>query len=133
VSQPPVAVAQLWIVRHTRALHEKSPKPLLVLASLAILTLTWGIGAIYGEHHVIRQAFFAQELDRDVFLYQQAEDGNLARVKSGLGCQVSYLLEFYNQYAPLLRYEDIRLADINGARRIATITATNGDLHIFDK
>ncbi|MGA2852962.1 MAG: hypothetical protein ABSE90_02355, partial [Verrucomicrobiota bacterium] len=79
---------------------KKANKTLIVLVSLIVLALTWCVGAICGEHYAIRQAFFAQELDRDIYLYQQAEDGNLARVKSGLGYQVYYLFSFYNQYAP---------------------------------
>jgi hypothetical protein len=127
------AVAQLFSLGILAHAMKKAKIPLIVLGSLGILALTFFIGLVCGEHYIFSQKFLTQELDRDVRLYQLAEDGNLARVKSGLGCQIYVLFSDYNQYTQFFIHENVRLANFNETRRIATITATNGDLHTFDK
>ncbi len=94
--------------------------PIIVLVALGILALTYFIGYRIGQREDA-QKHLALSLDMDVNLYQKAEHGDLAGVKSQLGF---FILGQYNFYAehfgdtPFLHYDD--------ARRIATLAATNG-------
>ena len=85
---------------------------------------------IVGYHigqRVYDRKHLALSLDLDVNLYQKAQSGDLAGVKSQLGFLILGQFDAYTQDfgdAPFLHYDD--------ARRIATIAATNGDVIGYD-
>jgi hypothetical protein len=94
----------------------------IAVVILLALAVGYFVGYHFGQHDDDRE-HLALSLDMNVNLYQKAESGDLAGVKSQLGFFVLSQFNFYAQHfgvQPFLRYDD--------ARRIATIAATNGSV-----
>ena len=99
----------------------------IAVVILLAVAVGYFVGYNFGKRDDDRK-HLALDLDMDVNLYQKAERGDLAGIKSQLGF---FILGQFNCYAqhfgdqPFLHYDD--------ARRIATIAATNGDVIGFRK
>ena len=102
------------------------------IAKIAVvIVLALAVGYFVGYHigqRVDDRKHLALSLDMDVNLYQKAESGDLAGVKSQLGFFILGQFNFYAQH-----FGDEHFLHYDDARRIATIAATNGDVIGFRK
>ena len=97
------------------------------IAVVVLLALAVGffVGYRIGQRDDDRR-HLALSLDMDVNLYQKAESGDLAGVKSQLGFFIYGQFNTYEQrfgQEPFLHFDD--------ARKIAALAATNGDVVSF--
>ena len=105
----------------------KTAKNLFILLLIALIPLGYAIGYLTGKQDDERE-LLALNLDKDVNLYQKAENGDLAGVKSQLGF---FILGQFNVYER--HFGDEHFLHFDDARRIATLAATNGDVIGFRK
>jgi hypothetical protein len=104
---------------------KKAKLAFVALFALVILAVTYFVGYRIGQRDDDRQ-HLALSLDMDVNLYQKAESGDLAGVKSRLGFFIYGQFNAYERrfgQEPFLHFDD--------ARKIATLAATNGDVVSF--
>ena len=94
----------------------------LVLIALSVLALAFSIGYQIGRRYTDRERL-ALSLDMNCSLYQKAESGDLAGVKSQLGFFIYGQFNTYQQH-----FGPERFVHYDDARRIAAIAATNGDV-----
>lgn len=104
---------------------KKSKIALFALVALGLLALTFFIGYRIGQRDNDRQ-HLALSLDRNVHLYQLADGGDLAGVKSSLGFFIYGQLSAYEQ-----RFGQQSFLHFADAQKIATLAATNGDVVSF--
>jgi hypothetical protein len=100
---------------------------IVVLLALGILSITYFVGYHFGLRDDDRK-HLALSLDMDVYLYQKAERGDLAGVKSQLGFFILGQFNFYAQH-----FGDKHFLHYDDARQIATVAATNGTVLYFKK
>ena len=99
------------------------------IASGGLLVLGFLVGAYFIGHHVgwrdSERSVLHISLDKDVYLYHEAEGGDLAAVKSSLGF---FTVGDYNFYQAHYGGENWSPAKLQAARQIATLAATNGSV-----
>ena len=102
------------------------------IAKIAVVgLLALAVGYFVGYHvgqRIDDRKHLALSLDMDVNLYQKAESGDFAGVKSQLGF---FILGQFNTYAQ--RFGDEQFLHFDDSRRIAALAATNGDVVGFRK
>jgi hypothetical protein len=106
---------------------KKAKIAFVVLLALVVLALTYFVGYQIGQQNDTRK-HLVLSLDMDVDLYQKAEHGDLAGVKSQLDF---FILAQFNFY--VANFGDERFLHYDEARQIASIAATNGDVSGFRK
>jgi hypothetical protein len=103
----------------------KKPKIVfVVLLALGFSAGTYFAGYHIGQHDAERSHLHIT-LDKDVYLYHEAESGDLAAVKGSLGF---FTFGDYNFYQAHFSGEDWSPAKLQAARQIATLAATNGSV-----
>lgn len=96
-----------------------------------IILLALGVGCFVGYYvgqRVDARNHLALSLDMDVNLYQKAESGDLAGLKSQLGFFIFGQFNTYTQH-----FGNDQFLHFDDARRIARFAATNGDVVGFRK
>ena len=108
---------------------KKAKITFVVLLALGVLALAYCVGYRTGKRDDDRSHLHLN-LDKDVYLYHEAERGDLAAVKSSLGF---FTVGDYNFYETHYGGENWSPAKLEVARQIATLAATNGDVITFRK
>jgi hypothetical protein len=102
------------------------------IAKIAVVVLlALAIGYFVGYHVGQRnddRSHLHLSLDKDVYLYHEAESGDLAAVKSSLGF---FTVGDYNFYQAHYGGENWSPEKLQAARQIATLAATNGSVVWF--
>jgi hypothetical protein len=111
-------------VGNLRNRMKKAKISLCVLLALGFLTGTYLIGYRIGQRDDDRTHLHLS-IAKDVYLYHQAESGDLTTVQSTLGF---FTLGDYNFYETHYRGENWSTAKLEAARRIAALAATNGSV-----
>jgi hypothetical protein len=106
---------------------KKSNIAFIVLVVLGILMLTYFAGYHNGKRDDDRLHLHLS-IDKDVYLYHEAERGDLAAVKSSLGF---FTVGDYNFYEAHYGSENWSQTKLEAARQIATVAATNGSMVWF--